>query len=443
MIKITFPGILQDEFEEAFRVFEECKVTKLPSYGFIYPYMGPGGQYGACWWERDSSLTLSGYMWEDQLFAENVMRNFIAVQKENGRIPLYGADRVGDFDEQLSAIPVLFEVAYKILRRSTDKALTEDVYKMLCRYLEWWLSPIKRDSESGLVCAIFEETDPSDTHDQLTIAPLDLNMQIIVGCDVLSKLALHLGKNYDYEKYTMLFNEMKDRINRYNYCEADGAYYAYLTKEKKLQTSRLYNSMFDLFKRSVIPANRAGRIKEYLTDNKYFNWDGLALTTMSKTSPEYTETVGVYQGAPSWSGNIWTLRNEIIITGLREYGEYELSAALAIKTVREFNNKYTEFMSPSTGIGHGVQRYGWTASQYIQLIIEEIFGIDYCSWNDTLRINPNLDKSLRGEQLSLENIKIPGHDTLNVYINYDNEKPTVKYNIEGSAPVNIAVGNDK
>ena len=123
MIKLNFPGITQEQFEDAFAVLDECIATP-PCLGFIHPFMSPGGDYdGGCWWERDSALTLSGYCWLDQKFAENALENFTYVQKENGRIPLWGHDRVADFPEQLSAIPVIYEVARRICRRTADRIL--------------------------------------------------------------------------------------------------------------------------------------------------------------------------------------------------------------------------------------------------------------------------------------------------------------------------------
>ena len=119
MIELSFPGITGQEFEDAFNVLREC--IKEPSHGFRNPYMGPGGQYGHCWWERDSSLTLNGYCWLDQKYCENALKNFTFVQKPNGRIPLWGNDRVEDLDEQLSAIPVIFDVARRICGRTTDR----------------------------------------------------------------------------------------------------------------------------------------------------------------------------------------------------------------------------------------------------------------------------------------------------------------------------------
>ncbi len=133
MIRISLPGTSQVDFDDAVKVLEECKFTDVPCLGFKYPFMGPGGQYGRCWWERDSSDTLSGYKWIDQDFAEKALLNFTFVQKPNGRIPLWGFDRVGDYDEQLSAIPVIFEVAFKVLKRSENVEIIKTVYEMLCR----------------------------------------------------------------------------------------------------------------------------------------------------------------------------------------------------------------------------------------------------------------------------------------------------------------------
>ena len=41
MLKLSFPGITQEQFADAFTVLEECKST--PALGFPYPFMGPGG----------------------------------------------------------------------------------------------------------------------------------------------------------------------------------------------------------------------------------------------------------------------------------------------------------------------------------------------------------------------------------------------------------------
>lgn len=411
MIRINLPGTTQSEFDDAIQVLEECKAKIVPCLGFEYPFMGPGGQYGNCWWERDTALTLSGYKWIDQGFAENVLRNFMLVQKPSGRIPLWGFDRVGEYDEELSAVPVLFEVALKTLKRTEDVDLISGVYGMLARYMEWWLSEVKRDAATGLVCGIFEEADPSDFSEQLTAAQVDLNVQICVGADVLREFALRLGKPDEAARWRRVFEAQKAAVNQYMFDPESGGYFTYLVKERRLMKGRVYNSMLDTFKRSIVPKERRAGLIRFLESSEHFDLYGkYALVTASRTSPEYQETVGVYQGWTSWSGNIWTFRNEIIATGLREAGENELAAELAYKTVKEFSGNYAEFLSPSTGIGHGVERYGWTASQYISLILEEIFGVDDDLWSGAVNVVPNIPKELTGIQITLEGLPVGAPD---------------------------------
>ena len=427
MIKLMYPGITQAQFEDAFAVLDECK--NPPSLGFPNPYMGPGGQYGMCWWERDSSLTLNGYCWLDQEYAKRALENFTYVQRENGRIPLWGGDRVGDLDEQLSAIPVIFDVARRICRRTTDRAYIEKIYRLLAAYMDWWLSPIKRDQKTGLVCGIFEETDPSDYTEQLTYAEVDLNVQVCVGADVLRELAEHLEKYEDAAKYAALFCELRGKINEYLWDDRTGGYYTLKVKEGELMTYRPYNFMFDTFKRRIVPAERIPRLLAILKDNSKYGYDNpYGITTAPYDSPEFCETTGLYKGWTSWSGNIWTLRNEIIAKGLLESGLREEAAHVAHQTVMTFNGNYAEFVNPSTGEGHGVKRYGWSASEYVELLVEVIFGIDYCAWNDTLTVSPNIPKALYGETISIANVSLGNGKYVHVTVECA-ECPRVTYEV--------------
>lgn len=427
MIKIGFPGISQETFEDAFAVLEECKAA--PVLGFRYPFMGPGGQYGNCWWERDTALTLNGYTWLDNAFSRDALLNFTFVQKENGRIPLWGHDTVGNYDKELSAVPVIFDTAFRICRRTNDREYIESIYKMLKAYFAWWMSPAKRDGRTGLVCAIFEESDPSDYKDQLTYAPVDLNVQVCYGALIISEIAKHLGRAGEAAKYIDQYNELKDIINRYLWDSEDGFYYTLNVKEDRLMKNRPYNAAFDTFRACIVPEERRQRLLEVLKDNsKYGYYNKYGITTAPFDSPEFCETTGVYKGWTSWSGNIWTFRNEIIAKGLKDCGLKEEAAHIAYQTVMTFNGNYAEFVNPSTGGGHGVKRYGWSASEYVELLIEVIFGIDYCAWNDKLTVDPCIPRELYGETISVSDIELTDGRKACVTIKCS-ETPDVEYRI--------------
>lgn len=425
--QITFPEIAQKDFKDAFNVLDECLVME-PGFGFNFPFISPGGHYGACWWQIDASLALNGAKWVNQHFSENVLRGFASVQKPDGRIPLYGYDEIPGYPI-CSSLPKLFGSAYAVLKHSNDNELIHTTYDYLKKYMDWW-SDARRDNETGLITGVFEESFPPVENQLKRVAQVDLNVEIAAGCNILGKLAKHLGITSDYRKYSAMEEEIKAAINKYMWDESSGAYYSYRIKEKKLD-SGLFCYAFDPFRLQIAPRERISAMVSMLTDDNYFNWDSNPITSAAKTDKSYNETVGTYNGAFAWSGDIWTLRNEVVIRGLEDIGRYDLAAYLSLRTVNLFNANYAEFIKPSDGTGHGEQRYAWSASQYIQILIENIFGIDYNSFNNTITIRPNLDGSLAGKDISLEKLLLPDGNRLSLYLSKKTESTTIRYQIDG------------
>ena len=255
----------------------------------------------------------------------------------------------------------------------------------------------------------------------------------------MAKLARQLGITADYKKYTAVEKEIKAGINKYMWDESRGAYYSYLITEKKLD-DKLICYAFDPFRLNMAPQDRIPKMINMLTDNKYFNWEDNAITSAAKTDKTYNESVGVYNGAPAWSGDIWSLRNEAAIQGLEDIGRYDLASFLSLKTVKLFNANYSEFLKPSDGSGNGERRYAWSASQYIQILIENIFGIDYDGFSKTITIRPNLDEALSGKDISLERLLLPDGNRLNIYISKKADSTNIKYTITGeNKEMNIIV----
>jgi hypothetical protein len=160
--QIVIPGVPQGSMERAFKVLDNNMVTDVPIFGFTYPVIDPGGAYyGGGWWLIDSAIAMNGTKWTNQSFVENAMRGFADVQTSNpdGRIDGSGIDwpNRGSVGNK-SQLPLFFDVAYDIERRTDDAGLRRDIYTMMRRYLDWWLSPVKRDRSTGLVWALTEET---------------------------------------------------------------------------------------------------------------------------------------------------------------------------------------------------------------------------------------------------------------------------------------------
>lgn len=437
--QIQLPGISQVDFQEAFKVLDDCLITHVPVFGFSEPVMGPGGGYGEDWWQLDSSLAVSGAKWVNQKFAENVMRGFKGVQEQNpdGRIDLYGGSAIRGQVGDDSSLPRLFEMAYDVARRSDDEPLRREIYLMITRYLDWWLSPVKRDPKTGLITGLFEETFSAtyktpqnvDIRPQ-TLAPTDLNVAVALGCYYAGRLARHLGKPESAKRHLEVFGDLKRSINRYLWDNTGHAYYNYDVREHKLLPS-LICTTFDPLRLRIAPPKQAKYLIPMLLNPGLFNWGKLPVTTIAMTEKDFVEATGTYDGQ-QWFGDVWAMRNLPIVAGLEDIGKHQLAAELAWATIKAFNGRYSEYLVPSTGAGGGVTRYAWSASLYITAIIEHLFGVDFDRIQGYLRVIPRIPTSLFNKELGLRRLIIPtgGETRLNLQ---------VKQTAPGEAQVNIVI----
>ena len=411
--EIQLSGIAQEDFEDAFLVMQEAYVNaspEAPVYGFTHPFCGPGGAYGACWWQLDTSLALCGAKWVNTPFAENVLRGFKAVQREKGRIPLHGPDILLDPEHKCSSVPKLFQAAYEVLERTQDAGLLEEIYPLLRDYLDWWLTE-RIESKTGLIYAIVEEFLPGRN---TPLCAIETNVEVVVGCKIVSKLAARLGKTEEAEYYKSKMRHHTELIRTKLWDNDRKIFLSYDPSTGKLQ-DKVYSTIFDTLKNGVASDEQINILLSYLQDDQLFQWNGICLTAAAKTDKCYNETPGVY-AACQWEGSIWSMRNYTVIEGLDDIGRFDLSAYLSWRTVNLFNRNFTEFLNPPDGSGHGVKRYVWTASQYIQIILERILGIRYSSYINMIRIMPNICKECYGQQFGARRVRFPGGASLDVSI---------------------------
>jgi len=434
--KVTIPGISQTGFVDAFKVLDEALIIDVPVDGFTYPVMGPGGYYGEHWWPLDSSITVVGAQWVNQTFAEGVMRGFRAVQDLglDGRIENFGP-LIGD----LSQTPRFFEAAYDVARRTDDSALRIEIYDTMQRYLDWWLSPVKRDPKTGLIVASCEDCETLGELPEWKappfVAPIDLNVAVATGAERTARLADDLGVPEAAHRYRETFQELSGAINALLWNEEDGVYYNYDVTEGHPRR-HLIVSTFDPLRDRIASTSQRDRLIKKLLDPKEFNWGKYPLTSMSMGDSAYVEAKGKYD-LPAWNGDVWTYRNMEVVKGLEESGRPDLAAELNWATIKEFHENYHEFLLPSTGAGGGTDRYAWSASQYIEAIIEHLFGINFDRIHRRLRVTPHVPAELYGHDLAIEGLMLPtGHDTrLSIRVNQSSmTSAIIRISIDGSLP---------
>lgn len=415
---LEMPFCDNEAFCNAAATVEKCR-SDTQCYSFVRPFFAPGGDYGDCWWSLDYALAVDGYKWISPQCETDFLINMVSAQQDDGRIKLYGIDR---FDTHfrdrtiiVSSLPKYFETVRGVFDRTDDDNIRRSAYDMLSSNLDWWYRS-RYNEQTSLYYAVFEETFvPNTDLGRHEYCPVDLNMQLVRGYRNTAFMAEYFGEKEKSAEYTEKGESLLKAIEKYLWNEEMQAYCPYDPLHNKhfgvLMVSAFDAMMFD----NACREHKKALLGKML-DNNLFGWDDYALTTFAKNEPRFRAIRGAYCGNPCWSGSVWTLTNRAVIQALEEAGEKALAAELAFKTVEEFRNNYTEFLHPFTGEGNGVKDYAWTAAQFIQIIIENIFGISYNAIDRSVSIIPNLpEKYCKGKYI-LDGLLLPDGSILNVKI---------------------------
>ena len=250
--RISVPGLTQAQLPDAFKVLDECLVVEVPAYGFSYPFMkaSADGQYGDYAWPYgDTALTAAAAAWVNQGFAENVMRGTAEIQSVNpdGRISGYPWEPfMGQPADNNFRPDSFFDSAYAIALRTKDGHLRGVIYETMRKYLEWWLSPTKRDAATGLIMGDWEEAlnfgpmmDGAVAVESKaqSRAPVDLNAAIVVAAALTADVASNLGRSEEAARYRKIAEELKNSINVWMWNEQDGFYHDFDIRHKRLATN--------------------------------------------------------------------------------------------------------------------------------------------------------------------------------------------------------------
>ncbi len=410
--------VTQSEFENAYKVIESC-YAKENAIGMKKRHFSPGGMgdfYGNDWWSLDYALIVDGAKWFDFSVAEDMVDNLLSTQCEDGRVKLYGFDtfypkHTPYYDsEKIASIPKYFETAYQTARMSQDELYIKKSFTLLDRSLTWWIAN-RQDKNTKLVSAMFEETFiPNTVSRPLVYAPVDTNIELINGCNRASALAVKLGQNEKAEFYKQKASEILEAVDKYLWNEQDGCFYPYILTKNTHQKTLMATTFLGLYTNDK---QKNEKLLKMLVDDSHFNWNTYPLTTVSKKDELFQTVTGDYIGNPSWSGSVWTLTNYAVIKALLETGKKDVAMELVFKTIECFKDNYAEFVNPFTRSGEGVQLYGWTASQFVQIIIEIVFGISYDKENG-ISVKPQYLK--KGNSMSIENLCLPDGKTYSVYV---------------------------
>lgn len=413
-MKAIVNGKEHESIKLALETLEKCKITE-PVCGFTYPYFTPGG-YGNNWWQLDSSFALEGYMWHDYDFACKSAENFINVQKENGRIPLYGDDLLieghpyhSKQKHDVSSLPQLFFTAYELAAKTDDSVFIGKMYNLCRKYLAWWKDE-RLDTETGLITSLFEETFPPYLGVAREFAGADTNAIVAMGARYTARLADKLGKEEEASTLAAFSENVFAAAEKYLWDEESGLFRPIYLADKKF--GQYAGGGFYMLFDTKLPSDRKAKMLKNMK-SPLFKWDEYPLTSVSVEDEQFNYTNSDYKWNFSWSGMTWTLINRYVAQGLKEAGCFDEALYLARRTVDLVKTECCEFYNPVTGRGYGAADYAWTASHAISMFLEYECGITFDGWTKTLTVRPNSSDEIEITDLALgaygfADIKISG-----------------------------------
>lgn len=400
MLKITCPIINDMDVEKAIKTIETCYFTTLV-HGLTRPFYGPGGEYGNDCWSLDYTLIMEAVKWLIPERAADYVENLARMQGEDGRIKLYGSEFFGHIPsvkEPISSSPKRLRLLPKLVKMWGETELSREALSIAERDFSWWVKS-RYDEKSGLFSAVFEETFiPNTESGSYEYAPVDTNIELLLACRALAEVIPEKA-----DEYLTWGKKLTDAVNRLLWDEGEGCYLPYDLRRGERIKRRMASTFLGFY---AADEEKKERLFALLTDPDAFGWGEKPLYSLSKKDPLFQTVEGRYVGNPSWSGSVWTYHNLPTVKALRYAGYEDAATELSLKTIELFKSNYAEFLDPFTGKGNGVKDYGWSAAEWLQLLIEDIFGASYTA-KDGLTFTPHFPKAWEGEKLSIEGLRLP------------------------------------
>ena len=420
--EINLPELPCDVLQRASDALQLCSQNPIPEKNFPYPYIAPGGAYGTMWWQLDFSIALTGMRYLDYDFCRNGILNFVTAQKENGRIPLWGKDRLPEYNgerlqrEEVSCLPKLFDAAWKIASSTGDREFIEQILDLTVKYLRWFQAA-RYDSRTGLFSAVFEETFIPHIGFAGEYAPVDLNTELLYGFLCTAKIARFCGKENLAEDLSRQAENLRQAIHDRLWNSQDKIFSGLMLHDDTFNTVRMA-SAFAALRCGIADEEQKQALLRLLTDPERFNWKNRPVSSVDMTDTAFAAiTTQRYIGNPCWSGNVWTLINENTVRGLRDCGKNTLAAELAVETIKLFSNNFHEFYNPLTGDPGGVKKYAWSAGNCVDMLFSILFGIEFNAWENKIVIAPSFPQSWRGKSMTANNLHLPDGKTASIEVN--------------------------
>lgn len=312
-------------------------------------------------------------------------------------------ERFTRFDPAATGPEIMSWSEWEYFKNFGDTDRLAKVFPVLMAYHEWtqqfhtW--PDGTYWSSGLGCGMdnLPRLQPgyNDAASHGHMIWSDTCMQALLDCRVLIEMAKVLGRENDVKGLEAERDHLMEVVNEKLWDE-DTSFYYDVWKNGKFNNVKHLGAYWALLA-DAVPEDRADAFIAHLTNENEFATP-VMLPALSKDHPSFSPDGGY------WCGGVWAPTNYMVLTGLDQYGKYNLSHKIGLNylesVVSVFNKTGTVYENyapmlgsdgkPRQGSVSHADFVGWTGVVPISVLFEFVFGIKPDAEKGTIRWNIDL-----------------------------------------------------
>jgi glycogen debranching enzyme len=309
-------------------------------------------------------------------------RGEMAFSGEIPQTPYYGT---------VDATPLFLILLEELWRWTADDAFVREMEAPARRALAWMLEcPHKVEgfaayatrSGAGLHNQGWKDSDNSmlfrdGAHAHPPIALVEVQGYVYDALNRAAALAAEVWDDAELsEGLRSTARDLRERFDRYFWME-DRGYYALALDSEGRRVDSMTSNPGHLLWSGIVPAEKAGLLKERLMGDELFS--GWGIRTMAASEAGYDPN-------SYHNGSVWPHDNAIIVEGLRRYGFHEESkriAAALVEAARHFDHRLPEVFGgyPRSGTQGPVEYstscspQAWAAGA-VPLLVRNMLGVE-------------------------------------------------------------------
>lgn len=303
-----------------------------------YDYLVPGGPYYQQWdWDAFfMGMALSSWIPSEAVYLKNITLNILETADGDGFCP--GCIRPDGPVKTLKHIkPFTAQGAYIASEKLRDYTWIKPYYEKLkkivlyrekhywhsgCSLASWW-DAMESGADNNVSVLGYKEN---------TVVAPDLNTYIFLEYRAFAAISLKIGHEEEYREFTSRAEGIRERINKYLWCDEDQAYYT-LDTEKGAFIKRIsFSSAVPLWAGLASRDRARGFIDGYmLNPDKLLSEYGIR--SLSKDDPDFNQD-NIIIPFSNWQGPVWPLANYMHCHSLNIYGYKEKALEIAETVIR-------------------------------------------------------------------------------------------------------------